>query len=1445
MADIIGDDGPNIITGTTDPDTLAGRGGDDRINGGAGNDVIQGEDGADTLYGGTENDTVSGGAGNDKVYGDAGNDVLEGGAGDDLIVGGAGSDTASYANAAFSSVYGFQNTAAGPVTLFYRGVNVDLAISGPQNTGEGMDTLLTVENLIGSAFDDRLFGSAAANTIEGGAGVDRIGGRGGADVLHGNDGNDIIHANGDFGVGNYIIGDEDNAIDTVFGGAGDDIIAVGARDIADGGDGNDRLIVSFVGRGSGVTIDLSGGAEAALEAASGGSFSNFERYHVTGSNFGDTITGDAGNNEMWGLDGDDILSGGADGLDVLYGGEGDDTLTASAGSVGDVLIGGAGSDIITGGDGGDTLYGVIGVSVATGNTLRTGLEDDGEIDTLNGGAGNDTIYAGLGDNADGGAGTVDVLYVTLQDLAGPIELDLSTGGAAALSLLTGGVYANFERYSVFATNYDDVVLGDAGVNNLWGQSGDDTLFGGDSGDLLGGNDGDDSLFGGNGNDSLYGGAGADVMNGEAGDDTIFVFSGTQVEPFSPGDDQIDGGDGVDTLSFNPTFIGDQQGAAFAVTANVTVNLNITGPQNTGAGVMTIVNVENVVGGQGDDLLIGNAVGNFLWGGDGEDYLIGLDGNDNMFGGYGDDILRGDAGTDVFNGGEGDDRVSFYNLFATQGVVADLRTQTISNDGFGNSETMVSIEGLGGGTRFVDTFHGNDQDNVIIGDAGDFLYGHGGDDFIQFGAMPAVVDGGDGSDQILFSSSRTVDRGDGVGVEQYTTQGVSVDLSTSSVNNDGWGNSGALTSIENVAGSDHDDFIRGDSGDNWLAGRDGDDILVGMDGDDELLGGAGDDLLYGFHGTDTFDGGEGVDRISFYNAYATQGVIADLRSQTITNDGFGFSETMTSIEGLGGGTRFADLFYGNDVDNLILVGGGDTAYGFGGDDQFQVDDAPALIDGGTGVDTITVFTSSRLIDLNSDGVAETQFTTTGVNVNLQTRRLEDGWGNVGVVNSVENLGGSDFADVLTGSNVDNDLWGYEGDDVISGGAGNDDIEGHEGADTLRGDAGDDNLSGGTGNDIVNGGLGADLLDGGDGVDRASYAGSAAVTVDLEIVGAQNTVGAGLDTLVSIEDLEGGSFNDILNGSAGANLILGGVGNDTIDGRGGNDILNGQIGNDTISGGLGEDLILGGDGIDTVFGGADNDQVFGEAGNDILNGDGGDDVIDGGAGNDFIYGGAGDDRGLGGVGNDTLNGDDGDDTLFGGAGVDTLNGGVGDDTLSGDDGADNLNGGDGADILYGGAAADILEGGAGRDTLVGGVGDDTLNGGDGGDILLGGIGSDKLSGGNGDDFLFGGLGKDTLTGGAGRDFFIFEDVSESTLLLRDTILDFSAEDVLDLTGIDANTGLAADQAFTIVTAFTGVAGELVLKIAGGNTTVTGDVDGDGVADFALLITGAVTDTSGFLL
>jgi Ca2+-binding RTX toxin-like protein len=112
----------------------------------------------------------------------------------------------------------------------------------------------------------------------------------------------------------------------------------------------------------------------------------------------------------------------------------------------------------------------------------------------------------------------------------------------------------------------------------------------------------------------------------------------------------------------------------------------------------------------------------------------------------------------------------------------------------------------------------------------------------------------------------------------------------------------------------------------------------------------------------------------------------------------------------------------------------------------------------------------------------------------------------------------------------------GDDILSGGNGNDTIAGQGGNDSLSGDFGDDTLIGGTGND---------LLDGGDGFDRVSYATAAAgVTVDLNATGPQDMGSHGIDTLVSIENVTGSNFDDVVIGSAANNDLSGGNGIDTV-------------------------------------------------------------------------------------------------------------------------------------------------------------------------------------------------------------------------------------------------------------------------------------------------------------
>ena len=183
-----------------------------------------------------------------------------------------------------------------------------------------------------------------------------------------------------------------------------------------------------------------------------------------------------------------------------------------------------------------------------------------------------------------------------------------------------------------------------------------------------------------------------------------------------------------------------------------------------------------------------------------------------------------------------------------------------------------------------------------------------------------------------------------------------------------------------------------------------------------------------------------------------------------------------------------------------------------------------------------------------------------------------------------------------------------------------------------------------------------------------------------------------------------------------------------------------------------------------------------------------------------------------------------TIRGGAGNDIINAGSGDDTIFGEEGNDRL---------FGHSGDDLISGGLGDDWIEGESGDDVLRGDEGNDILLGGAGKDVLTGG---------AGVDTLTGNAGADIFVLQQISDSGVCIgnRDTITDFAKNaDQISLVSIDANTTTAGDQAFTFIAtaAFSGSAGQLRFTVAGWQTIVEGDVDGDAVADFQVQLTGIV--------
>ncbi|MDP1708674.1 MAG: retention module-containing protein [Gammaproteobacteria bacterium] len=167
---------------------------------------------------------------------------------------------------------------------------------------------------------------------------------------------------------------------------------------------------------------------------------------------------------------------------------------------------------------------------------------------------------------------------------------------------------------------------------------------------------------------------------------------------------------------------------------------------------------------------------------------------------------------------------------------------------------------------------------------------------------------------------------------------------------------------------------------------------------------------------------------------------------------------------------------------------------------------------------------------------------------------------------------------------------------------------------------------------------------------------------------------------------------------------------------------------------------------------------------------------------------------------------------------------------------------------------LNGTAGADTLYGGAGDDTLNGLGGNDILYGGSGNDILNGGDGNDILIGGAGKDTMTGGSGNDTFKFNSTwdSSATLSLADVITDFRTgglNNKIDLSAIDANNGVAGDQAFAFVAAPTtsAVANSITWHEDGGNTIIQINNSGGTTVDMAIILngTGLSLTASDFIL
>ncbi|MGO4124584.1 calcium-binding protein [Inquilinus sp. YAF38] len=305
--------------------------------------------------------------------------------------------------------------------------------------------------------------------------------------------------------------------------------------------------------------------------------------------------------------------------------------------------------------------------------------------------------------------------------------------------------------------------------------------------------------------------------------------------------------------------------------------------------------------------------------------------------------------------------------------------------------------------------------------------------------------------------------------------------------------------------------------------------------------------------------------------------------------------------------------------------------------------------------------------------------------------------------------------------------------------------------------------------------------------------------------------------------------------------------------------------------GDDVLYGTELFDLIDADGGSDQIYGLGGPDILIGGNSGDRLDGGAGIDrssyassdggvsvslrsgTAHGGDAEGDILVSIEQlegsefvDTLGGDDGANWLDGRESNDSLAGWGGDDELIGGAGADSLNGGDGTDTAdYSGSTGVMVDLFAGTTSGGDAAGDnlisiENISGGESNDYLVGTAGANVLQGRAGDDVLTGARGADTLTGGAGADRFVYIGTVHSPVGAEaDRITDFTRGqgDRVDLYGMDANITAADNQAFSFIGTglYTGVAGQLRFAFTSpGVTTIAGDVDGDKVSDFHIILT-----------
>ena len=1204
------------------------------------------------LIGSSFADRMTGSAGTNVLDGGFGDDILIGMQGDDLLIGGGGLDIVDYASE--GGGLGISVELSTLIEVSPEGENIYAETGTATDTFGDTDTLQEVDGVTGTAFADVLSGNARDNTFTGGDGADVFDGRDGFNTLDfaaesgTQAGIDITVDERGIGTavdtfGNtdsvirfagFIMGDGDDSFfgsglsgqftsvaetppvdlfvdagngfntvitglgnDTVQGGdfatiatlgAGDDtyIYRGGTDDDADGGAGTgDRLDLSahagrlFVDNRVEQVFDIaadgfSAGAQRLISAG-------FEQFDLgadlsffVGGTADETVRAGAGGSELFGQEGNDTLIGGA-GNDVLVGdakfedfsdlGAGDDIFEPGGGS--NLVVGGAGDDLyIYGGGINDEFFGEADTDTASFVRATTGIRVEGFLEEVT--------------SLDG---TIRLLSYGSTDLEG---LEILIGSEFG-DVINGAL--GLDRVSTGGG--DDLFLGDLDFGLLEGGAGFDTLDyrntlfttetpQGLTINLANGTVQEKStnFFDVNvrservdGMEHVIGSIHADTM---IGDGTANTFTG------GAGVDSFDGSGGIDTLDYSVETGG----------SGVDVDLFNGLAVDTFDNLETVTAIENVIGTDQGDILVGGPDGGRLDGGGGDDaifasgtggaLIIDGEGDDTVTGSDGDDVLRHTGGTATFDAGLGRDtvdvsaRVLPVSTFLGQGVqvtisdTGDLRINRAQNF----NDLLVSGSGVENvlGTAFDDRFDvASALDNLLDGGAGD--------DVMMGGDGSDQMNGGAGIDTLFFT----------IGTAGGTTGGASVDLATGGVI-DEFGNAETALNFENVISTGFDDHIIGTSGDNIFRLH------------------AGADFVDGGAGIDTVDYSDNV--AAFNGSFGERGIRVDLSGDSfdqffVAAPGTSgatatYQDTLLNIENIIG-TALADTIRGNGLDNVLEGGdGADTLEGRGGRDVVTGGDGADVFVVGPDSGSIVITDFDRLedfIDFSAfsfaeveEAFAQLELPPLGVFDDV-TLSFESG-----VTLTLLNVEERNINNLFQGREFGRQAYllpEEDGNRIAAGGSGGL-LAGSGAADIVTGSGARDIIRAGAGNDFAEGGAGDDDLDGGAGFNTLVYRSALpassptlapvvlpevststgalllpdvdGVTVDFRSGTASGI--AGNDTFTNFSGVVGSAFNDTFIGTRNPEVMDGLDGDDLFRPNGGADVLTTGTGADVIAGDL---------------------------------------------------------------------------------------------------------------------------------------------------------------------------------------------------------------------------------------------------------------------------------------